>query len=193
MFTVDCGLSVPALAGGDVGDDLSDEIAAGFGAGEFQQQIAGEGKVVAAQHESLNIGDVQINHLVVLRVRRPAVECGPRLPGRAREHGAFVLAGQRFGRVAHLVQELAECRLDFGRGLSLVRLDEMGHSGLDLEGAESLLHGLVVDVGEEEGGFDLALLHVGDEGGGVVDAGVADAMPPDGVHFLRRVAHHAAR
>ena len=79
-------LAVPALAGGDVGDDLSDEIAAGFGSGKFQQQIAGEGEVVAAQHESLNIGDVQINHLVVLRVRRRGVECGPRLPGRGRAY-----------------------------------------------------------------------------------------------------------
>src|ERR1039457_384012 len=72
---VDGGLRlavIPALAGGDVRDDLANEIPPRLGTLQFQQQIAGEREVVAAQHESLYIGDVQISHLGALRLHRPA-------------------------------------------------------------------------------------------------------------------------
>src|ERR1035441_1792138 len=103
----------------------------------------------------------------------------------------FVFAGQRFRRMADLLQELAKSRLDLARGLSLVGFDEMGHPGLYLEGAQRLLHGLIVDVREKIGGFDLALLHIGGECRRIFHARVADAMLPDGVHLLRSLTRHA--
>ena len=69
MLTVDCGLLSqrwPVVMCGMICPMKSRPVS---GPCKFQQQIPGERKVVAAQHESLYIGDVQINHVVVLRVR----------------------------------------------------------------------------------------------------------------------------
>ena len=78
-------LTLPALAGRNVRNDLAYEIAPLFRAVQFQQQVPRERKVVAAQYESLYIGDVQFNHVLALRVRPPAA-CAPPLPYRPRVH-----------------------------------------------------------------------------------------------------------
>src|ERR1017187_3202829 len=103
----------------------------------------------------------------------------------------FIFAGQRFRRMADLLQELAKSRLNIARGLSLVGLDEVGHPGLHLERAQRLLHGLIVDVREKIGGFDLALLHIGGECRRILHAGVADTMLPYGVYLLGSLTRHA--
>src|ERR1035438_1303974 len=103
----------------------------------------------------------------------------------------FVFARQRFRRMADLLQELAKSRLDLACGLSLVDFDEVGHAGLQLERAQRLLDGLIVDVRKKVGGFNLALLHIGGECRRILHAGVADAMLPDGVYLLGSLARHA--
>ena len=77
-------LALPALAGGDVGDDLADEPARLLGDVQFQQQVPGERKVVAAQHQSLYIGNVQINHVLALRFPQPAAPYAPPILHHAR-------------------------------------------------------------------------------------------------------------
>jgi hypothetical protein len=49
----------------------------------------------------------------------------------------------------------------------LVLFDKARERRLRVERFEALLHGPVVDIGEEEGGGDLTLLHVRDKGRGV--------------------------
>src|ERR1039457_7086709 len=90
----------------------------------------------------------------------------------------FVFAGQRFRRMADLLQELAKSRLDIARGLSLVGLDEVGHPGLHLERAQRLLQVLIFDVRKKRGGFGLALLNMGGKSRRILHAGVADTMLP---------------
>src|ERR1700691_5563371 len=80
--------------------------------------------------------------------------------------------------------ELDEFVLQFGWLNALVRGNEVRYGTLCLQGAERLRDGLVVDRGEEEGGFDLADFHVVDKGACVGGAGITDAVAPDGVEVL---------
>ena len=82
MFTVDCGLLSQRWPVVMCGMIWPTKLRALFRAVQFQQQVPGERKVVAAQHKSLYIGDVQFNHVPVLRVRPPEVACAPPPPRR---------------------------------------------------------------------------------------------------------------
>ena len=87
----------------------------------------------------------------------------------------------------HRLQECMKRLLYFRRRLSLVFLDEVGHSGLNAQGPQVLLHGPVIDVREEERGLHLARLHVVKESGQVLGTGISGAVAPDGVQFVRDV------
>ncbi len=54
--------SVPALAGGDMAEQASDQAACPRCVFKVQKEIARDGKVVAAQNKALNIGRVELTH-----------------------------------------------------------------------------------------------------------------------------------
>src|SRR4029077_14733426 len=55
-------LLIPTLSGSEVFHDLANEGLGCLGTQEFQQQITGEGEVVALQREALDIGNVNLTH-----------------------------------------------------------------------------------------------------------------------------------
>src|ERR1039458_4233230 len=85
-------------------------------------------------------------------------------------------AGQRHWRFLQLLQQHTELFLYFGRGLTLVSGDEVSDIGLNLQGLQVLLYGLIIHVGEEECSFDLTLLHVGGKRGRIRNSGITHTM-----------------
>ncbi len=100
---------------------------------------------------------------------------------RVRRHDAGVWNGTGF----QCGKELPELGLKWRGVHALVVGNEVRDGSLCLKGAESLGKRLVVDGGEEEGGFELAGLHVTEEGVEIGCAGIAGAVAPDGVEMLR--------
>lgn len=76
---------------------------------------------------------------------------------------------------------------------ALVLFHEVRKGRLHLQRIERSVHCPIIHVGEEERGFDLALFHVSDKGGGVAGAGEADTVFPHGVDEFRRFSGHAAQ
>lgn len=52
----------PALPGGDLTEKCGEESAGACGVGEFEEEVAGYGKIVAVEDEALDVGLVELTH-----------------------------------------------------------------------------------------------------------------------------------
>ena len=55
-------VSVPALAGGDLAEQLANQIAASLRIFQPQEEITRHGKIIPAQNEALNVTGVEFTH-----------------------------------------------------------------------------------------------------------------------------------
>jgi hypothetical protein len=53
---------VPVLPSGDLAQEPIDQLASGLCMREMQEDVPSEGQIISPQHETLNVGWVQLTH-----------------------------------------------------------------------------------------------------------------------------------
>src|ERR1022692_1203037 len=106
---------------------------------------------------------------------------------------AFALARAGSGQALEGIEQSAEIPLNFSRRFALVLFDEVRDSRLGPQSGKILLHGLVVYVGKKEGRLDLALLHIRNPLSRVGNPRISDAVRPDRLDKIGKLADHAAQ